>query len=206
MSVLNFPSNIAPNSIEWFLKFNTQSFSSPLNGVTQTVALAGDKWFATLTFGNKIGEPARRLRAFFSSLRGKAGRFYLTPFDHPIPYGNPSGNPLVDGSDQIGSSLDIKGCTANISGWLLAGDFVQIGNELKMITEDVDIDSDGKGTLKFEPSLRVSPIDGSSIITSYPKAIMMLSDDNQTKWSAAFGTATEKLYAFSIACEEAIDI
>lgn len=206
MSVLSFPTGLAPNSIEWSIKYNSQAFTSQLTGAVQTAVLPGDKWEAVLTFSNKMGETARKLKAFLTSLNGVTGRFYLTPYDQKEVYGVATGTPLVKGASQTGKQLIIDGCTPNITGWLLAGDYFQVGNELKMITQDCNTDANGETTLVFSPALRTAPADNASIITSNPKCIMMLSDDNQTRWNAQIGSSSEKIYAITLNCIEAIDI
>lgn len=200
MSILSIPSGIVPNALDMALQSNTQIFTSELNGATQTSALPGDKWVATLTFANRSGEEARKIRAFVAALRGRSGRFYFTPFDHRTPDGVATGAPLVKGGSQSGAELVIDGCTPNVTGWLLAGDYFQVGNELKLVTEDIDTDASGNATLKFVPPLRTSPPDNDPITTSNPKCIMMLSDDQQSRHQVQPG----HIYALSISCEEAL--
>jgi len=200
MSILSIPAGIIPNALDLALQANTQFFTSELNGAVQTSALPGDKWVATMTFANRVGTDARRLWAFVTSLRGRSGRFYFTPFDHCTPFGVVGGTPLVKGADQTGSQLLIDGCTASCTGWLLAGDYFQVGDELKLITADVNTDSGGNATLNFVPPLRTSPADNAAIITSNPSCIMMLSDDQQARAQVQPG----KIYALSLSCEEAL--
>lgn len=199
MPVLSFPA-IVPNSLDIALQANTQTFTSELNGATQTSALPGDKWTATITFTNRQGAEARTIWAFITSLRGRSGRFWFSPFDHPVPEGAAGGLPMVKGSGQTGSELIIDGCTGNTTGWLLAGDYFQVGNELKLITEDIDTDASGNAVLKFVPPLRTSPADNAPIITSNPSCVMMLSDDQQARQQVQPG----HIYALTMACEEAL--
>lgn len=202
MSILSIPSGVVPNNLEWALKSNSAVFTSSLTGVTQTAPLPGDRWTAMLTFANRVGVEARQIRAFLSALRGMSGRFYLTPYDHPTPSGVATGAPLVKGALQTGATLLIDGCTSGISGWLLAGDYFQIGNELKMVTADCNTNGSGETTLHFVPPIRTSPADNSAIIVNNPTCIMQLADDSQAKWSAHQG----KIYAMTIACQEPLDI
>lgn len=206
MSTLSLPTGIIANACEWLLKSNTQQFTSELNGSVQTVALPGDKWTASLTFSNRTGREARQIYTFVASLRGRSGRFYLTPHDHYEPAGPAGGTPLVKGALQTGTTLLIDGCTPSITNWLEVGDFFQIGNELKMLTADASTNVAGETTLHFVPPLRTSPADNSAIITSNPTCIMALADDNQARRSASPWNPGEPLYALSLACEECLDI
>lgn len=198
MSILAFPS-IAPNACDWGLQSNTQSARSELDGTVQTLALPGDIWTAVLTFTNKFDPDARTLRAFLASLRGQSGRFYLSPPAYKRA-GLALGNPLVKGASQTGLTLLTDGWNVSQTGVLLAGDYIQIGSELKMITSDTNSDSGGNATLSFTPPIRVSPADNGSVIVDTPKCIMMLKDPNQARWQAQ----PTPIYAMSIACEEAL--
>lgn len=201
MSILTMPSDIKINSCTMILENNTQIYQSPLNGAIQTTALPGDKWSATLTFANKTKEHGRKLAAFLVSLRGRSGRFYLTPPEHKTPAGSAGGSPVVSAASQTGSTLTITGCTANKTGWLLAGDYFQVGYELKMITQDINTDASGNATLVFQPPLRTSPALNAQIVTSSPKCVMALADDKQAQWAVQ-----PEAYAVSVACFEPLDI
>lgn len=201
-SVGTFPANVTVNASDWALVSNSRSFTSELNGVTQTEAIPGDKWKASLTFSNKTLSESRVLRAFIAGLRGRAGRFYLTPPEYEAPAGTALGSPLVNGIGQVGSSLVTDGWTSNQTGALLPGDYFQVGSELKMVTATADADSGGNAVISFVPPLRVSPGDNAQIVITSPKCVMMLADGNQSRWSIIPG----KIYALSIAVEEALDI
>lgn len=196
MSILTFPS-ITPNACEFGLESNTQQTRSELNGAVQTLALPGDRWTATLTFTNKKDPDARVLRAFIASLRGQSGRFYLTPPAYTRA-GVGTGTPLVKGAAQTGSSIITDGWIAGETAVVAAGDYIQIGTELKMVTADANSDGSGNSTISFVPPLRVSPADNSAVVITSPKVIMCLADGNQARWQAQ----PTPIYAMAIACEE----
>ena len=199
MTTLTFPSSVSPSSIEWGLKSNTQSFTSPLNSSTQTLELPGARWYATLNFTNLNAEKGRILYAFLAQLRGSSGRFYLYDAAFSTPRGVGTGTPLVKGASQTGTSLDTDGWTTSTTGILLAGDYIEVNGELKLVVADVDSDGSGNATLTIEPPLRSSPGDNDPITVTNPKATMMLIDDNQNKRSSS------SIYSnnFSISCIEA---
>lgn len=199
MTILNFPA-ITPNANQWGSEPNTQAGPrSELDGTKQTLALPGDIWTDVLTFTNKFDPEARILRAFITSLRGEAGRFYLSPPGY-VRAGIGTGSPLVKGAAQTGLSVLIDGCTPSVTGWLLAGDYIQIGTELKMMTADANSDAGGNATLYFTPPIRVSPADNSAVVVDSPKVIMKLKDNGQAKFPMQPG----HIHAMSIAVEEAI--
>lgn len=165
----------APREVEWRLKSNTVAFQSPLSGATQTVEFPGARWEVTFTFENLTEDDAGPLRAFGARLRGRAGRFTLHNFARPTPRGSIAGTPLVKGAAQTGNSLLIDGCTVGTT--LLAGDFIGVNGELKMVVVDATADGAGEMTLSIEPPLRASPADNAAITTYRPTATFMLSED-----------------------------
>lgn len=202
MSILSLPAGFIPQQFEMSLVTNSQTFQSELNGVIQTSALPGDKWAATLAVSNYMGQAAHDLRAFLASLRGRAGRFWMPPFDHRVSSGTALGSGKVNGASQTGSSLVTDGWQPNQTALLLPGDFFQVGYELKMITATAASAGAGAATLTFTPPLRTSPADNADIITTNPCCVMALNDDNQARWAQQPG----RIYALTIACTEPLDI
>ncbi len=199
MSILTFP-DILPRAAEWSLRSNTQSFRSPLSGTVQTLELPGAIWQATLSFARLPQDRARELAAFLVRLRGEAGRFYLYDHSLPAPRGSASGVPVVAGAGQTGATLATSGWTPGVAGILKAGDYIGLGDELKMVVADADSDVGGLATLTIEPPLRQSPADASLIITVQPVCIMKLTGDQAAKWS----TVSPLRSSFTIECEEAL--
>lgn len=95
-----------------------------------------------------------------------------------------TGSPQVNGGSQTGSSLTIDGATANVTGWLKAGDYFEVNGELKMLTADVNTNGSGQATLTFKPALRESPADNTAITVLNPACEMILADDQQTVWES----------------------
>lgn len=198
MAIPTFP-NISPDALDFGLIANTQTMESELNGAVQSTGLPGDKWSATLTYSNRQGADARVLRAFITSLRGQGGRFYFSPPDY-VRAGVGGGNPLVKGTAQVGATIITDGWPVSTTGVLLAGDYFQIGTELKMLTADANSDISGNATLSFVPPVRNSPADNSAVVIDSPKCLMMLSDGNQARWQVQ----APVIYALSMSCQEAL--
>ena len=98
-----------------------------------------------------------------------------------------------------------QGWTPNQANLFLIGDYIQIGNELKMIVADVAADAGGAATLNFKPALRISPADTAQVITrnnGTPACIMKLENSDQVIWSAK----SPIIYGMAISCEEALDL
>lgn len=201
MPVLTFP-DVPIAQAHWQLVPNTQGFESELNGVGQDLALPGDRWSVQLTVTDLRGREARIFSAFVNSLRGRQGRFTITPPGRGTPLGTALGNGVVNGADQSGTTLTTSGWTANQAELLAIGDFFQVGTELKEITATIPTNAAGEATLIFNPPLRTSPVNGAAIITLNPTCIMKQPDNNQ----CAHDISGAQIYAFQQTYVEALDI
>jgi len=201
MAILTFPS-ILPAKTRFGLEYNTRTFESPLVKNEQTLETPGAKWKANMVFDFLTDDEKRVLAAFFISLNGAAGRFYL--FDHSMrtPRGVATGTPLVNGASQTGKSLITDGWTFSITNILRAGDYISYTagtlKQLHMVTADVNSDGAGNATLAIDPPIRTSPADGAAIVTVDAPCVMHLDDDVQLVWNVRPPTQL----SFNINCSE----
>lgn len=171
MAILTFP-DVSVSSVEWGLVSNTQTHTSPLSGIVQTLELPGTKWQATIKIDCLTIADHRKVTSFRAALRGQAGRFYLYNHFHSTPSGVATGTPQINGAAQTGGTLLTKGWTISQTGILLAGDYIGFGDELKIVTADANSDGAGLATVSIEPPIRTSPADSASITTTEPTCIM----------------------------------
>lgn len=180
MSILTIPKTTFFRSASFGLEENTETFTSPISNTIQTLARTGGRWYLTINYAPMKRADAQSVIAFLTKLRGRVNSF--NGFD-PLatsPLGDVSGSTLlVDGGSQTGTSLTVDGAEASTL-ILKAGDYFEVNNELKMITDDVTSDSSGDATINFSPSLRSSPSDNASITTTNPNCEMKLIDDSVT--------------------------
>ena len=183
MAILSLPSGIKPSSMEFGIEYNTHINTSPLSGSIQTVEIPGARWKASLTFNSLQPDDGREMAAFITSLRGSSGRFYITDYSHSSPRGtNLFSTVTVDGASQVGNTINTSGWTATQTGLLLPGDYIELeGSELKMVTAQVDSDGSGDATITFDPPIRTSPSDASTILTTGYRTVVLL-DNDQINW------------------------
>ena len=198
MTTLSWPTfaRATPRGLDWSLQANTQSFQSPLSQSVQTVEMPGARWKVGFMLENLVEADAATFQAFMVKLRGKAGRFTLHNFARPTPRGTLTGTPLVMGASQTGNTLIIDACT--VAATLLAGDFIGVNGELKMVVADATANGSGQMTLTIEPPLRSSPADNAAITLVQPTATFMLAND-EAKWNTQPG----KFSSFPVDCIEA---
>ena len=163
---------------------------SPFSGKTQTFKHTGEWWEAEISLPPMKQAVAKKWVASLVSLRGVSGQMLLGDFDARTPNGTASSNagtPLVNGASQTGNALIIDGAPASQTGYLKAGDYIQIGaglsSRLHMVVEDANTNGSGQTTLSIEPALRTSPANDATITVSSPKGVFRLVD-NVTEWEA----------------------
>jgi hypothetical protein len=88
MNVIPFPDlDRTPRELKWQLLSNTQGFNASPEQVSE---LAGARWAAQFEYNLNLmsRHDARKLKAFLTKLRGRAGRFTLHNMARPTPRGD----------------------------------------------------------------------------------------------------------------------
>lgn len=179
MEILNWPEDVCPTNEDWQLLSNSKTFTSPFTGSTQTARFPGSRWRCDLTFNNLTESKNRKLEALVAALDGVSGRVRISAWGRRGRAGY--GAPVVAGSGQLGSALQTKGWKRNMR-VLAMGDYVTVGNELKLVTSDIFSDDNGRARLVFSPMLRIPPNEGDHIEVVRPFGVFRLLDNEQGKF------------------------
>ena len=150
---------------------------SPFTFATHTQEHQGMAWGAECYLPPLDTDQAEEWRCFMLKLNGQKGSFLLGDPMRNDPRGDAGGDPLVNGASQTGQSLVTDGWTPDITGILLTGDLIQIGQRLYKVLIDADSDSSGNATLDIWPRLRESPPDNESIVTVNCKGLFRLAQN-----------------------------
>lgn len=144
--------------------------------------------------------------SFLIKLKGMQGTFLLGDPAAATPRGSAAstpGTPVVSGAGQIGDDLTVSGLPADVDGYLLAGDYIQLGTSgsatLHKVLNDVDTNASGVGLIDLYPSIRTAPADAAAVVVSNAKGVFRLAT-NETNWSINEVTH----YGLSFAAVEAI--
>lgn len=181
---LDFPSDVYPKSVR-FTSIDAVAVSrSSYNYKRQVQDFGGDSWAAEVSFPPLSREEAEKLTCFLLKLRGSKGTFYLYDPLGKEPRGSVSGTPLIKGANQTGYELITDGWSTSVEGVLLEGDYIQLGQRLYKVTSDVTSNSSGEATLNIWPSLRESPADNETLITTNCRGIFYLPQNINNIWSA----------------------
>jgi hypothetical protein len=87
---------------------------------------------------------------------------------------------------QTGATLALDGATNTVTGWLKAGDYIQLGSAgtstLHKVLKDANSDGSGVVSLDIWPAMRRPPLDNSAVVTSAAKGRFRLTSNEQS-WS-----------------------
>ena len=183
---LTSPTHVKPSNIT-FRAVNTVGLSmSPFTYQQQSVAHAGQRWECDVTLPAMSRADAEQWVAFLVSLRGRFGTFTLGDPVGASPRGSAGGTPLVNGASQTGATLNIDGCTASQTGWLKAGDYIQLGTAgsatLHKVLADADSNGSGEVSLDIWPYIRTAPADNASVTLTNTVGRFRLAS-NEQNWN-----------------------
>tara|TARA_R110002020_G_scaffold148803_8_gene324891 strand:+ start:1484 stop:2113 length:630 start_codon:yes stop_codon:yes gene_type:complete len=183
---ISLPTSIGYASISIAASSAVAVSESPFTFTQQVVAHAGQRWEATIELPPTHNDKSEDWVAFLLSLKGPVGTFLLQDNLNTTPRGSASGDSIisVDGGSQTGSSLLVKSGPISADGYLLAGDWIQLGSagtsRLYKVLEDVNTDALGGAEIEIFPDLRSSPQDGDTVIYNDCKGVFRLSEPTST--------------------------
>lgn len=132
---------------------------SPFTFAQQVQASSGQRWEADVTLPPMKRESAATWVPWLRSLRGQYGTFLMGDPLCATPRGTAStspGTPIV--TNQSGGTVIVTGAAVSQTGWLLSGDYIQIGTgsiaTLHMVLQDVDTDGSGSAVVEVWPHVR----------------------------------------------------
>jgi len=177
---------------------------SPFSNKREVQDWGGDMWSAKLTWPVLAGrDQAEPLLVMLLALRGRLGTVLIGDPLGATGRGVLTGAPLINGVASAGArNLAIKGATHSVTGWIKAGDYLQLGSgtSTRLHKALADAASDGSGNLTVDiwPRLRESYADGAAIAVSNCRGTFELGT-NQRGWdeSSFFRYAVEVAFVES---------
>jgi hypothetical protein len=183
---LALPTHTGIRSIELRATNAVAYARSPFTFAGQAFAYSGQMWQAEVTLPPMKRADAEQWVAWLVSLRGQFGTFLLGDPIGGTARGTPTGTPLVNGADQTGGTLNIDGASNSVTGWLKAGDYIQLGTgssaRLHKVLQDANSNGSGQVSLDLWPHIRVAPADNAAVTVSNAKGLFRLSSNEQS-WS-----------------------
>ena len=157
-----------------------------------------DRWVGVWATPELDALEVPQAEAFLASLNGLSGKFYAFDPDRRYPAGtsfagaawggdaNTYGGSTstyaagatidvgtVDGASQGGRSISTNWDLNNTT-IALAGDYMQLHDQYVMLTADLETDGSGDAIMEFQPTLRISPPNGSNIYAVNPVMVARL--------------------------------
>jgi len=177
---------------------------SPFTGQEQVYRNQGEWWEGEISFRPTKRVDARLIQAFLAELRGKFGTFlYGDPDALALGTMGVGGTVTVNGGGQTGNTLTVDGMTPSTNNILIAGDYFQLGtglsSKLYMVTQALNSNGSGQGTITFEPALRTPPADNATVTITSPRGLFRLSE-NAAQWDAD----QSNVYSINLAFREAL--
>lgn len=186
---LSFPTQTGVARVEITATDVVSITQSPFTLSQQVVRHAGARWSAMIAIPPVKREDSEYWNAFLLRLRGQFGTFLLGDPNAATPRGSAAsapGTPVVNGASQTGNELNIDGLPTSVTGYLKAGDYIQLGSgstaRLYKVLEDVNSNGSGEATLNLWPDLRSSPADDAGVVVSNAKGLFRL-ESNDATWS-----------------------
>lgn len=200
---LTFPTITGVQAVTLRAVNQTALTMSPFTYKQQIYNHSGQRWEAEIQVPRMKYEKAEVWISFLLSLNGMSGTFLMGDPMRKTTRGVLGGTPVVNGASQVGSSLTIDGCSTSITGWIKAGDYIQLGAAstatLHKVLQDVNTDASGQASLDLWPSIRTAPADGATVITSNCVGRFRL-NSGQQEWSVD----NALIYGITFAAIEAI--
>lgn len=178
---------------------------SPFTFSQQVQQWPGQMWEIELALPPLLMSEAEEWIAFLGALFGKYGTFLMGDYNRSTPQGSFAGSPVVNGSNASGSNvLNVRGGTASISNWAVAGDYIQLTGSsgiqrLHKVLQNASTNSLGDAVLEIFPSLRETYTDGITIVTANCAGTFRL-QDNSIPWKID----RNRMYSISFKAKEAI--
>ncbi|QBY43462.1 hypothetical protein QE197_09380 [Arsenophonus nasoniae] len=192
-SVIEWPKEVVPSSMNWQLVSNSKTFVSTFTGSAQTVRYPGSRWRCSLTFNNLTETKSRELEALTAELDGESGRVKIS---HWIRQGLVErGVPAIRTANQTGRILLTRGWKKNLI-VIRKGDYLTIGDELKIVTDNVFSDTNGNASIPISPMLRYAPKVNDKLETLSPFGIFKLTTNDQGSFQYRPGVFTHVTLEF----------
>lgn len=197
MAIITVPDALAIRRVEWTFDRPAQVNRSQWTKRRQVVTQPGPAlWSATAEMAVRCGtDEWLEAEAFLIDLEGQINSFRMeaaaaAQTDLPL-------NPVVDGAGQYGRALRLRGGIPGAG--MKRGHKMTVNEQMVSIGTSFVFDANGRATVSFKPSLRLSPQDGASVEMVRPTVLVSLVD-SAIGWTEDLG---EQFQGKPIAVEEA---
>lgn len=133
---------------------------SPFTLTSQIHRFTGQTWEADITLPPMKRAVADQWIAFLLKLNGQFGTFLLPGFSAKGSAEQTPGSPTIVTATPGTQSLSITGGATSATGYLLAGDYIQLGtgvnSRLHQVLDNVNTNGSGAATFNIYPAIRAT--------------------------------------------------
>lgn len=176
MTLYAFPADLCP--AETVVRWVDDQIALPAmtGGAVQRVDFNGGLWAIDVRMPPLTGDDHRLLRNWLFKI-GRVGNWGQITDHSYSRAGVGGGTPLVKGASQDGLTLVMDGATADVTGWLKAGDRIGLANgRLVEVATDCDSDSSGNVTASLVNPILDAPDDNSAVEIDAPALVVRIAD------------------------------
>lgn len=173
--IVDIPDSLAPTRMRLGLLTHSALRPGLLVPRDRVIRRPGKRWTVELSWARQDDDAFSETLALLAQAPGGTGMLRVPNFARPAPLGPATGSPVVDGDNQIGGFLRVRGFAAETA-VLYAGTYFSIGSEFKILLTDALTDAQGHVTLEFTPRLRHSPADGEALVLTRPTCVYRVMD------------------------------
>lgn len=185
---LSLPAEPAFNSFRWISRANVGLNESPYTFGQEVQVWPGQRWEAEVGLPPLTKDQVGAWRAFMRMLNGMQGTFLMGDPNFKAPRGSARtapGTPTVDGAHAaMAAVLKIAGAPGLAAGYLLAGDYLQVGSgaasRLHMVMKDIDTDSAGEAEVDIWPRLRGGLAGGETVVLTNCRGVFRMRGNEMT--------------------------
>lgn len=200
---LSFPTHTNVSSIELRTINAVATSMSPFTFKQQVFAHQGQRWEADVSLPPMKRIDAEQWVAWLTSLKGMRGTFLMGDPVGCSARGSVNGTPVISGAGQIGDTLNISGATASQTGWIKAGDYIQLGSassaSLHKVLTDANSDGGTNVTMDIWPNINIAKPNGQTVVIENAKGVWRLTS-NEANWSIS----NLAIYGITFGCTQAI--
>lgn len=203
---LSFPDLTNIQSIQLTARNATAVTSSPFTYKQQVLKYSASRWEANITLPPMKRADSETWITFLMKLNGQYGTFLLGDPLGQTARGSAStqaGTPLVNGANQTGSSISVDGLPLSVTGYLLEGDYIQLGSgataKLHKVMTQVNSDASGTAIIDIWPDIRTSPADNDPIVVANAQGIFRLLNPE-----VSFSIDMASIYGINFSAVEAL--
>jgi hypothetical protein len=181
----------------------TARSGSPFTLKQQIVSHPGQRWEAEVSLPPMARAAGEEWVSFMVAQYGGAGTFLMGDPLGATPRGVGGGTPVINGAGQTGGSISVGGGPNSQTGWLLMGDYIQLGTgattTLHKVLTDANTSAGGVATLDVWPWLRTAPADGAAVVVSNAVGRWRMAT-SEAEWDVS----TMRTYGITFAAIEAL--